>query len=35
MKLEIENAGILHLNASIWVFKRRHLVLMKSTPGVL
>ena len=32
MKLEIENTGILHLNVSIWAFKRRRLVFMKSTP---
>ena len=33
MKLEIENTGVWCLNASIWAFKRRHLVFMKSTPG--
>ena len=33
MKLEIENAGIWHLNAIIWCFKRRGLVFMKLTPG--
>ena len=32
MKLEIENASVWHLNASVWAFKRRHLVFMKSTP---
>ena len=34
MKLEIENTDIWHLNASIWAFKRRHLVLLKSTPDI-
>ena len=33
MKLGIENASIWHLNASIWAFKRRRLVFMKSTPA--
>ena len=32
-KLEIENASVWHLNASVWAFKRPHLMVMKSTPG--
>ena len=35
MKLEIENAGVWHLNASIWAFKHRGLLFMKSTPEKL
>ena len=34
MKLEIENAGVWHLNAIIWHLKCRHLVFMNLTPGV-
>ena len=33
MKLEIENVGVWHLNISIWAFKCRRLMFMKSTPG--
>ena len=33
MKLEIENVGVWHLNISIWAFKCRRLMFMKSIPG--